>query len=116
MDFNYTLDQGQPHAGPRCAGMKFLKLAEELPLVARIDAQPIVAYIEYRFVADSLHTDLDSWRGLVSHKLHRIVNEVLKDLGQAWSITMEQQRDLVQADLHPPLNDLTGHGIQSRSN
>ena len=98
VEFNDAFDQSQPHAGPGSSRVELLEKAEQLALVARIDAQSVVPHKENRFVVYRIDADLDAGLGLVSHKLYRVVKEVLEDLGKPRTIAVNQHGGLEQVD------------------
>src|SRR5579884_4112118 len=80
---DYLFHNGETDAGPFHLDLfEPLKDSEYLFVIFGVDADSIVFDIELNRLRQHFSADLDSGMGLISHKLGRVGDEVLKNLGE----------------------------------
>ena len=84
--FDDPSDQGQADPGALGRGVESLEDAENLLVIARIDALAVVADLEARQLSTIRDADLDTWGRRLAGELGRVVEKVLEHLQQADAI------------------------------
>ena len=112
MDFDDAAHQRQPDARALGSGVEFVEQAEDRLVVARIDADAIVAHEEDPGGLGAAQADLDARLRLVAGKLQGVFDQILPHLGQPLAIRPDDGEPGLDHDLGVALDDRPGEQAQ----
>ena len=87
MCLNDALNQRQADADTLARGIEFIKQAEDLVVITRINTDAVVTHVEDRLAIILPCANLNLWVRLIAHKLAGIVDQVLYYFDQSRPVT-----------------------------
>ena len=98
MHLDDALGESQADSGSGALGIEFVEQVEDTVSILRLDSPAVVGHEERALRLSVADADLDSWRGLFTHELGGVFDEVLHHLDEAVAIDPKLRQRALNLD------------------